>query len=132
MEHLETLVEFVSNCVKEEGFTDKRVKEIELATEEALVNIFNYAYPEGAGEVEVSCIQEHGAGLIIEISDNGAPFDPLSLSDPDISADIADREIGGLGVFFIRQMVNEVQYHRDKGRNILTFVILQRSSNSWK
>ena len=130
MEHLETLVEFVSDCAKEEGFTDKRVKEIELATEEALVNIFNYAYPEGDGEVEVSCIQEHGAGLIIEISDNGAPFDPLSLSDPDISADIADREIGGLGVFFIRQMVDEVRYRRDKGSNILTFVLLQRSSNS--
>ncbi|MBW1909826.1 MAG: ATP-binding protein [Deltaproteobacteria bacterium] len=120
LEHLERLLEFVSGCAKEKGFTSKRIKEIELATEEALVNIFNYAYAEGPGDVEIKCGLDGDDRLVIEILDTGTPFNPLSLSEPDLTADVADREIGGLGVFFIREMVDEVQYRRDAGRNILT------------
>ena len=97
----------------------RRIKQIELAAEEALVNIFRYAYPEEAGEVGVCCRLEDDARLIIEIFDNGVPFNPLSLSEPDLTADASDREIGGLGVFFIREMADDVQYHRDGTNNIL-------------
>lgn len=122
IEHLERLIDFVSGYAKEKGFTGKRIKEIELATEEVLVNIFNYAYPEGTGDVEVSCRFEDASGLIIEISDSGIPFDSLSLPDPDVTSDVSGRKIGGLGVFFVRKMVDEVSYRRDGGKNILTLI----------
>ena len=89
IKHLERLIEFVSGCAKEKGFSGKRVKEIELATEEVLVNIFNYAYPEGPGDVEVSCSQADDTRLIIEISDSGIPFDSRSLADPDVTVKLS-------------------------------------------
>ncbi len=122
IDNLAKLLEFVSCYAKEKGFTAKRVKEIELATEEALVNIFNYAYAEELGDVEVRCGLDGGERLVIEVSDTGTPFNPLSLSNPDITADVDDREIGGLGVFFIREMVDEVKYRREAGKNMLTLI----------
>ena len=120
---LERLIEFVSAFLKYSGLTQKRIREIELATEEALVNIFNYAYPEGPGDVEVSCRQDNDTRLVLEFSDRGVPFDSLSLPYPDLTPDIADREIGGLGILLIQKMVDEVRYRRDGESNVLTFII---------
>ncbi len=125
IEHLKKLVEFISGCAREKGFTDKRIREIELATEEALVNIFSYAYPEKAGNVEVTCDLDVNDRLKVEILDSGVLFNPLSLSDPDLTTDVANRKIGGLGVFLIRKIVDDIQYRRDDDRNILTFRILR-------
>jgi len=126
LEHLERLIEFVSEFLEYSGLTQKKIREIELATEEALVNIFNYAYPEGAGDVKVSCRQDDDTRLVLEIADNGIPFDSLSLPDPDLAPDIPDRKIGGLGILLIRKMVDEVRYRRDGESNILTFIIHKR------
>jgi serine/threonine-protein kinase RsbW len=123
IEHLERSVQFVSGYAREQGFTDKRITEIELATEEALVNIFNYAYPENIGEVELTCKMDDNR-FIIEIVDTGIPFNIESVSEPDLTADISDRKIGGLGVFLIRKMVDEVRYRREDDKNILTFIVL--------
>ena len=124
IENLRKLMQFVSDFAKGEGFTQKRIQEIELATEEALVNIFDYAYPdENIGEVEVRCRMEVNTGLIIEILDTGRPFDIQSISEPDLKWNISDRKIGGLGIYLIRKMVDEVQYYRDRGINILAFII---------
>lgn len=123
IEHLEALVEFVSKCAEGQGFNGRRIKEIELATEEVLVNIINYAYPERSGDVEVSCRREDATRFVIEISDNGIPFDPLSLPEPNFSTDILDRKVGGLGVFFIRKMMDEVLYRREEGSNIIRLIV---------
>ena len=122
IEHLERLIEFVAGHAEMAGFTVNRINEIELAAEEALVNIFKYAYPGTDGDVVLDCRSEDEVGLILEISDNGAPFNILDVPDPDVTADISDREIGGLGVFFIKKMVNEVRYRRKENNNILTLV----------
>lgn len=123
--NLARLLEFVSCFAKEKGFTTRKIKEVELATEEALVNIFNYAYAEELGDVQVKCGLDRTERLVIEVLDTGTPFNPLSLSDPDLTADVDDREIGGLGVFFIREMVDEVKYRRDVGKNILTLIFAE-------
>jgi serine/threonine-protein kinase RsbW len=122
---LECLQEFlaaVSSCAKSQGFSTKKVQEIELATEEALVNIFKYSYPEGVGDVEVVCTFEDNT-LMVDIIDLGIPFDVTSVPDPDINADISDRKIGGLGIFFIKKLMDDVQYQRENGRNILRLVV---------
>ena len=64
-----------------------------------------------------------GGSFVVEIADSGIPFDVLSLPDPDTTAGIMDREIGGLGVYFIRKMTDEVSYRREEGRNILRVVL---------
>ncbi len=122
LENLERWVKSVSDCAESQGFDRKRIREIEVAAEEALVNICNYSYPEKTGGVEVVCKLD-GDRFIIEIIDSGIPFDVTSLPDPDIMADADKRKIGGLGVFLIKKMVDEVRYRRENNRNILNLII---------
>ena len=122
LEFLQEFIAAVSSCAKKQGFSTKKVQEIELATEEALVNVFKYSYPEGAGDVEVVCTLE-GNTLMVDIIDSGIPFDVTSVRDPDINADISDRKIGGLGIFFIKKLMDDVRYQRENDRNVLRLVI---------
>lgn len=122
IEYLKELIEFVSVYAKNKGFSAKRIKDIELVAEESLVNIISYAYPGGVGEVEVICRTEDDSRLIIEILDEGIPFDILSLPSPDLTGDISDRQVGGVGVVLIRKMVDDASYLRAGGKNILRFV----------
>ncbi len=97
-----------------------------IATEEALVNIISYAYPDGNGSIEITHnienSAEEGRRLVIQIIDWGVAFDPLSLPDPDIEAPIEEREIGGLGVYMMRNIMDKTLYKREGDRNILTLV----------
>jgi anti-sigma regulatory factor (Ser/Thr protein kinase) len=114
---------FVSNCLSVRGFSSLRASEVELAVEEALVNIFRYAYPNRSGDVEVRCQAVSDRQLIIEIEDEGIPFNLLSIPDPELSPDIRQRKIGGLGIFFIRRMIGDIHYRREADRNVLTMVV---------
>ena len=122
IEHLERLIEFVAGHAETAGFTVNRINEIELAAEEVLVNIFQYAYPGTDGDVVIDCRRKDDIGLTLEISDNGIPFNIIEVPDPDVAADISHREIGGLGVFFVKEMVDEARYQRKGNRNVLTLV----------
>jgi len=122
LENLDKLIRFISACAGEKGCGEKRLHEIELASEEALVNIISYAYAgKDSGDVEVTCRAESDTAWIIEITDWGIPFDATSYADPDLDAPITDRKIGGLGIFLIRKMVDEIKYRREEDRNVLTF-----------
>jgi anti-sigma regulatory factor (Ser/Thr protein kinase) len=124
IENLDKLIQFVSKCARERGLPDKKVGNIELATEETLVNIFNYAYPDDdTGDVELICKTDNNNRFIIEIIDTGIPFNPLSKTKPDLTGDISERKVGGLGIFFIRKIVDEVRYRREDNKNILTFIL---------
>ena len=73
------------------------------------------------GEVELSC-RDAGDAFVLEAADNGSPFDVLSLPEPDTTAAIMDRQIGGLGVHFIRKLSDQVSYRRENDQNILRMV----------
>lgn len=123
LENLEAFIDFVKGCAAKAGFDHKKLMEIELAAEEALVNICNYAYPGKNGLVRIQCFDSGEKTLTIEISDQGVPFDILSRPDPDVTLDIDHRKIGGLGIFLIKKMVQEVKYRRDGDTNILTMIL---------
>ena len=123
--NLERLVKSVSDCAKAQGLDDKKVNETELATEEAIVNICHYAYPGDAGDVEIECMLEDGR-FVIEIKDSGIPFDMTSFSAPDVTADVTERKIGGLGIFLIKKVMDEVRYRRENNQNILDLIVLKR------
>ena len=117
-------MKFVVTSAKDAGFPAKRVQEVELAVEEALVNIINYAYPEqDNGDVEVSCGLDDQGRFFIEIRDKGIPFDVGAHSDTDFNGDISERKIGGFGIFLIRKMADKVHYMRDEEENVLTLII---------
>jgi serine/threonine-protein kinase RsbW len=124
LDSLEKLMRFVSGFAGDHGFSKSKIHDIQLATEEALLNIFQYAYPaERKGEVEVTCEMKGDSELSIRILDTGIPFDILSLSEPDLTCPLPDRKLGGLGCYLIRKMADDVQYRRQGGTNILTLLV---------
>ncbi|MCE5280498.1 MAG: ATP-binding protein [Deltaproteobacteria bacterium] len=122
LESLHPLMGFVSDYAAGLGIPQARIREIELVMEEILVNIFSYAYPDGPGDVWIVCRDEAGK-MQIEIADEGVPFNILTRDDPDIEAGVEERGIGGLGIFFVKQLVQDVRYRRQEGRNILTLSV---------
>ena len=122
LENLERWMNAVSECARKQGYDQKRISKIELALEEALVNICKYSYPEEPGNAEVSCKQDN-CRFIIEIVDSGIPFDMTSLPAPDITSSVEQRKIGGLGIFLIKKTVDEVEYRREGNFNILNLTI---------
>ncbi len=100
----------------------RRLMQLELAVEEAVVNICLYAYEVPPGELLVR-IEPGESRFVVELIDEGVPFDPLAVEDPDLGADAEDRAIGGLGIFLVRRVMDEVAYLRDGSRNILKLVI---------
>ena len=122
MEHLERLIAFVAGHAETAGFPIKQINEIELAAEEVLVNIFSYAYPDTKGDVLIKCRVEDDLRLVLEISDNGVPFNILEVPGPDVTADISHRRVGGLGAFFVKEMADTASYRRKGDRNILMLI----------
>jgi serine/threonine-protein kinase RsbW len=118
---------FVSSCARKHSFSNERITEIELALEEILVNIIKYAYKDCSldGDIEITCRLADAQSFVIEIVDSGMPFDILSVREPDITADIDERQIGGLGIFFVKRLMDDVRYRREENRNKLTLVIYQ-------
>lgn len=122
MENLRAMLSFVNDYAESLGVSAESLQQVELALEEVLVNIINYAYPDAVGEIEIQCSRDPERGLIIEIYDDGEPFDVLAKEDPDTSLALEEREIGGLGIFLVKKMMDETHYCREKNRNALTLV----------
>jgi serine/threonine-protein kinase RsbW len=125
IDNLSAFISSVNDTAVQQGLSPKRTTEIELALEEALINIINYAYEKGPkGEIRIQCcLEENKNRFVIEIKDNGVPFDIFSTKEPDLSLDISEREIGGLGVFMIKKLMDEVTYKRSDTQNILTLAV---------
>jgi len=112
---------FIAGMAGETGLTPDTINRLELVAEEALVNIIKHAYSSPSdGDVEVRLTADAGPSLIVEILDAGVAFDPLQKPDPDISAGLDERKVGGLGVFMMHKMTDRLAYRRDQNRNILT------------
>jgi serine/threonine-protein kinase RsbW len=123
LENLEPFQDHVRSSALICGLDGKQLQQIELAVEEVLVNVIRYAYPEDhQGKVEVDCSWGSGPGLSIEVTDYGIAFDPLAEADPDTSLGLAERSIGGLGIFLTKKMMDQVCYERKDNKNILTMV----------
>ena len=122
-EFLDEIREFVGEIARANGFSDKDVYNIQLATDEAASNVIEHAY-EGRtdGMLDLSCGMKKQE-LVISLIDHGLPFDPADVPLPDLQADLSDRKIGGLGIFLMRKLMDEVHYHSNADKsNILTMI----------
>ena len=126
-EFLDEIREFVGEIARKGGFGEKDVYNIQLATDEAASNIIEHAY-EGIsnGVLDISCGMEADAIKIILI-DYGLPFDPSIVPVPDLKADLSDRKIGGLGLFLMRKLMDDVHYDPLPNKsNVLTMIKRKR------
>ncbi|MBF0343780.1 MAG: ATP-binding protein [Nitrospirae bacterium] len=127
LDNLETFIDMVSACAVNVGFTPDKVSSINVAAEEVLVNVFNYAYGGLDGDVEVNCLVDNSEMFIVEIVDSGISFNILSAEEPDITLGLEDRYIGGLGILMIKNLMDDVKYHRNNDKNILQLICLKKS-----
>jgi serine/threonine-protein kinase RsbW len=92
---------------------------LELSLEEAVTNVIDYGFDGGSHQIGVELAIEDGA-VRATVTDDGREYNPLLRPDPDVAAPLEDRQIGGLGVLLVKQLMDEVNYARDHGRNVLT------------
>jgi serine/threonine-protein kinase RsbW len=126
-EFLDEIREFVGGVARQGGFSDKDVYNIQLATDEAASNMIEHSYeniPDGV--IDLSCGME-GDQIRIVLIDYGEPFDPSAIPLPDLKADLSDRKIGGLGIFLMRKLMDEVHYEPKPDKsNVLTMIKRKR------
>ena len=122
-ESLEAIDQFVADAAECAGFDGCTVYQVQLAVDEACSNIIEHAYGgEGRGVIECSHYIRDG-DLTIVLRDYGQPFDPSDVPEPDVEAGLEERPEGGLGLYFIRKIMDEVTFKFDAiTGNVLTLV----------
>ncbi|MBO4821316.1 MAG: SpoIIE family protein phosphatase [Prevotella sp.] len=114
------LVEMVEEVCGEVGLPPSATMQVNLALEEAVVNVMNYAYPLGKdGDVTIEA-EANTERIKFVVSDSGQPFDPTIKEEVDIAQPLEERAIGGLGIHLIRRYMDSINYERRDNRNILT------------
>ena len=117
---LNKMAAFIEELGERIGLDMSLVMNLNLALEEAVSNIILYAFPQKMGEEILIKCSEMNNSLIFTISDKGIEFDPTKIENADTSLSAEERKIGGLGIFLIRQIMDEVKYERINNQNILT------------
>ena len=111
---------FVDEVCEQVDFDMSTTLKLNLAIEEAVVNVMNYAYPAGEkGDVDIEAMI-NDEYLVFVISDSGTPFDPTAKAEVDTTLSVEERGIGGLGIHLIRQIMDTINYKRVNGKNVLT------------
>ncbi len=119
--NLERIREFVAQAAVDAGLDDKEVYAVQLAVDEAATNVIEHAYRDiPGGQVEITCSQRTD-GLAIILHDYGRPFDPKQVRKPNLSAQLSKRNIGGLGLYMIHNLMDDVDYQsQPETGNVLT------------
>jgi serine/threonine-protein kinase RsbW len=113
--------EFVRLGAEAAGLGPPEMDWLDLVLEEILVNIARYAYQPGTGDMQVGYAVEQPGKLLVEISDGGIAFNPLASDPPVLGGGLADRPIGGLGVFLVKNIADSLAYRREQDRNTVSF-----------
>lgn len=113
LENVPRAIECVTEWAQKAGFDERALYEIQLAVDEACANVVDHAY-QGAdpGDIEVSCCLDDQI-LTVQVRDWGTGFDLTSVADPDLDAPLEERTLGGLGLFLVRQVMDDVQFRSD-------------------
>jgi anti-sigma regulatory factor (Ser/Thr protein kinase) len=117
---LERASRWLEEFGRREGLPPRMIFEVNLALDEILTNVISYGYEPGETHgivVELTLLPQT---LRVEVEDDGRPFNPIDVPEPDFDKPVAERPIGGLGVHLVRQVMDKVEYRRVEGRNRLT------------
>ena len=114
------LAQFVDEVGEEFCLAPDITFNLNLVLEEAVVNVINYAYPKDEHQSIFLSVKLQDGYIVFVLTDTGKEFDPTMAPEADITLSAEERPIGGLGIFLIRQIMNEVKYERIDGKNVLT------------
>ena len=117
------LAVFIEELGEELNLAPDLVFNLNLVLEEAVSNVILYAYPKEEQQEIVLTAKMSDKNLIFVLTDAGKEFDPTQAPDADVTLSAEERQIGGLGIFLIRQIMNKVEYQRIDGKNVLTLGI---------
>lgn len=119
---LAALQSFLERFWVTHGLPDAERFAFDLALEEIFINVVTHG-SEGLHDVRFELVLATDAGRVfMELRDGGNPFDPFDAPPPDLDLDIEDRPVGGLGIFLLRTMMDDVRYAREDEKNVLTLV----------
>jgi serine/threonine-protein kinase RsbW len=122
-ERLTEIAAFITQAARAAGLNDDEVFHVEMAVDEACSNIIEHAYATRAGDIDLVCCSPASGQFEIVIRDSGLPFDPAEIPLPRVDApgDLGDLNEGGLGLYFMRKLMDEVRFEYVPGQgNILT------------
>jgi serine/threonine-protein kinase RsbW len=117
---LEHVLQFIEEIGDELGIDMELVMNLKLVMEEMVTNVIFYAYPKGTeGTIELS-VDGDEKELTFLLSDQGQEFDPTLKTDPDLDVNPAERRLGDMGIFIVKNIMDSVTYQRLEGKNLLT------------
>ena len=120
MDELDNVLNFIDNEIKDIN-DNKLLTKFNLVVEEIFVNIVSYAYEDNSNNNTVTIsIKDNDDKTIITFIDSGKHFNPLIKDDPDISLSADERPVGGLGIYLVKKMMDNVEYEYKDNKNILT------------
>lgn len=126
LSEIDRLAEFMDSLTEELGLECADGFNLHLALEEACSNIIQYAYPGDSGKTFSLDVEADSEKVVFTLTDSGIPFNPLeSAPEVDVTLSAEDREIGGLGIFLIKNVMSSVEYQRRGEKNVLTMTYLR-------
>ena len=117
---LDEVLGFTEEELEKCGASMKTIMQISVCVEELFVNIAHYAYEGRPEEGAMLTIEASDGEVSLTLTDSGMAFDPLAREDPDVTLPAEKREIGGLGIYMVKQTMDDVTYRRENEKNILT------------
>ena len=121
VENIEVVTDFVNQQLELLECPMKAQMQIDIAIDELFSNIAHYSYNPEIGQATVRVeVMENPLAVSITFIDNGVPYDPLSKEDPDLTLSAEERQIGGLGIYMVKESMDEIIYEYKDGQNILS------------
>ena len=120
-DRLDQVQAFIDQNLAGVEYSSEAQIQLQIAVEELFVNIASYAYAPGHGDAVIGCrVEEDPPSITVQLRDWGKPFDPLAKKDADVTLSAEDRDIGGLGIYMVKNSMDAVDYKREDGQNVLT------------
>lgn len=114
------LAKMLRDWGEERGWPEEVIADLHLAGEEVVANIIHYGYDDDdEHEIAVRCVLKPGE-VVLRVKDSGRAFNPLDAPPPRIDIPLEERQVGGLGIHLVRNVIDELDYRREDGKNILT------------
>ena len=123
LDNIDAATDFMNGILESAGCPMRTQMKLAIALDELMSNVARYAYAPGTGDVTV-CVKvpEAPRRAVVTLTDSGVPYDPLQKEDPDVTLSAEERGIGGLGIFIVKQSMDEMTYAYEDGRNVVTIV----------
>jgi len=119
LDNLPRIGDFILDSTRGSGLDQRETFHLMTAVDEACTNTIKYG---DSNEIEIKCDVEDGQ-VVLQIIDDGIAFNPLEAPTPDLNVPLKERKVGGLGIYFIRTLMDDVRYERKGEKNVLTMII---------